>query len=198
MADNLGPTAFSKIVWREDMPALLLSMLRKQLVTSLRWFFGRRSNFLVPCKSTSPVDLDGIDDVSCILYLHTLTTEVDRLHAEMLKIVLTVEREADKIAKRHRQTYSSSKKSSEPPPHVPRLKPSLRFPPLNFPTTRWRGQSVPVYSLFDLLGEDHMAELLKDTKFQDERWLVIRASRVTRAVQTRLLQLQVYCAKYEP
>ncbi|KAF2803706.1 uncharacterized protein BDZ99DRAFT_452746 [Mytilinidion resinicola] len=198
IVENLG-SAIKKLVWREDMPALLLSILRKQLVANLRWFFGKTSNHLVPCESQSPTDVDHIDDVSCILCLRTLTTGVDHLHTELTQIVLKAEQSADKISKRHRQTYDTSKTSSDPPPHVPRLKPSLRFPPLHFPTAVWRGRRVPVYSLIDLLGEEHLAELIKDTKFQDEKNVVVmRESRIAVSAQIKLMQLQAYLAKPMP
>jgi hypothetical protein len=205
LATKLGKKV-DKIVWREDMPELILTLLRKKLVEKLRWFFNGSLSF-VPCASPRAQDIEHVEDVTCVLYFGTLKTHADEIQAQA-NAILT---EATDIAKYYTTKYleqldphKAKGVTHNPPgwwkgPVVPRLQPRVMFPPLEFRTTVWRGQHVAVYSLYDLLGEEKLQELLKGSLYEKERCLVVRRARNKVMPVTLLLaQLQSYLANTGP
>lgn len=187
------------MVWREDMPDLILSLLRKNLLNKLRWHF-KQSGQMVACASPRKEDIEQIDDVSCVLYFGSLKLHADELHDWSLAILKEVEFQAKYWAGRHneaRDPHLLQSATHSPPvwwrgPLVPELQPRIRFPPLEFKTTDWRGMKVAVYSLTDLLGEDSMRELVRGSKFDGERCVVLRRGRHNVPVELGLMQLQAY------
>jgi hypothetical protein len=193
------------MVWREDMPTLILDLLQKQTADALRWHFNW-SGRLTPCASPRSEDIEEIDDVSSILYLGSLRTHVDALHSQVADITAEGEKWASYFSKGFPQwtdphkapgvTHFSPAWYAEP--LVPRLQPRLRFPRLEFKTTVWRRRRVAVYSLPDMLGEERTRELVRESKHPGERCLVMKRGRHNVPVEILLMRMQAYVAEPGP
>ncbi|OAG02704.1 uncharacterized protein CC84DRAFT_1097826 [Paraphaeosphaeria sporulosa] len=202
----LGPRGMAQLVWRKDMPELLLQMLRARVEDKLAWWFKWRGR-LTPVASPSPSDTQDVEDVACVLFYGSLKSRADEIHDEANAIVA----EADKWTDYFRTGYGKAfDPHATPPPHlpkathpppawfqplVPRLAPRAQFPPLDYPTTRWRGRKVAVYSLTDMLGVDRAEALIGRTRYEGERCWVMKRGRQTVDVQMLLGQLQSYLAE---
>ncbi|KAF2685617.1 hypothetical protein K458DRAFT_300451 [Lentithecium fluviatile CBS 122367] len=205
LVEKLGKGAVEKMVWREDMPALVLELLRKKVAGKLGWYFAR-SGALVPCSSPRREDLEGLEDVSCVLYLGSLRTRADDLQAEVAEMTAEGEKWVSYFTKGFAKYVDPHKAPgvTHSPPHwfvepvAPRLQPRVRFPPLEFKTTLWRGRKVPVYSLPDMLSEEMTRELIRGSKHQNERCLVMKMGEHNVAPQILLMQLQAYLAEPGP
>ena len=204
LLEKLGSN-LKKVVWREDMPTLLLTLLQQQALRKLRWHFTQPGRTLERCAGAHPAALDPLDDVACVLYLRTLRTRADELHAEAQKIVLEVEGKVGRLAKLMEKHQSPAIQAMiRSPPHwwrgplFPRLQPRLRFPPLAFQTAEYRGRRVAVYSLFDLLGEERVKELVAGTNFEDANCVVLKESRMIVSAQMALMKLEGYVAESGP
>ncbi|OCL01939.1 hypothetical protein AOQ84DRAFT_305745 [Glonium stellatum] len=202
--DKLG-TSLKSIVWREDMPDLIQTLLQQQVYRKLRWHFGQPGGKLERCASAHSADLDPLNDVACVLYLRTLRTRADELQAEVQKIVLEVEDMVDQLAKLQKKNYSPAIEAMiRSPPHwwrgplLPRLQTNLRFPPLAFHTAEYRGRRVAVYGLYDLLDEERVRELVTGTSFEGADCVVLKESRMIVPVQMALMQLEGYAAESGP
>ncbi|KAF2870938.1 hypothetical protein BDV95DRAFT_628861 [Massariosphaeria phaeospora] len=190
-----------KMVWREDMSDLILSLLQKNLLNKLRWHF-RQPGRLLPCASPRPEDIDAIEELSCVLFFGSLKTGADAVHVQAQHIMREAEsltQEYSKILVKHLDPHRAKTTTHSAPfwypgPLVPRLQPRLRFPPLELRTTDWKGRRVPVYSLLDLLGEDKLQELLQDSSLEGATCVGIRPGRHNVPVETLLLQLQAFLA----
>ncbi|KAF2272466.1 uncharacterized protein EI97DRAFT_436957 [Westerdykella ornata] len=218
--EAVGKTRLSKIVWREDMVDFVLGLMRKRVLGALRWGFGRVGQY-VPVASPRTVDLEGMMtqkgngngngngkgvDVSCVLVLGTLKTHAEDLQARCKRISDTLKELATSTAEILRPYLDPHRQKGvthHPPwwyrgPLVPTLQPRLWIPPLEFKTTVCGGKKVPVYSLCDLLGEENLNELLADSKFKDDKCLVIPRGRHNVPVETLLMELQAFLASPGP
>lgn len=183
------------------MPELILTLLRNNLLNKLRWYYQHTGHF-VPCASPRKEDLEGIDDVSSVLYFGTLRTRADKAQDEARANLKEVEFQAKYWATRHRDEIDPHRVQNAthtPPiwwrgPLLPNLSTRLRFPPLEFRTTEWRGVRVPVYSLTDLLGEEKTKELIQGSRFEGEKCVVLKRRRHNVPVEIMLMQLQAYLA----
>jgi hypothetical protein len=201
----VGSVQLQKTVWREDMPDFILSLMRKQLLDKLNWYF-KEPKRLFPCASPLPEDISDVKDVSCILYLGTLKAAADELQAKALAISNQLESYAVAFAdimKDHLDPHRTKAVTHNSPswwrgPVVPRLQPTLLYPPLEFKTTVWRGSRVPVYSLYDLLGEEQMRDLVQDSLFKDEKCLAVKRARHNVPLELLLMQMQAYLASPGP
>lgn len=204
---KLGRAKLSKLVWREDMPDLILSLLRKRTLDKLRWHF-KHSGQLVPCDSPRPEDIADIEDVSCVLYFGSLKTRADEMQAQAEEIMHIVEHYSSVVSstvKDHLDPHEAKHVTHRAPAWyrdspliAPRLQPRAIFPPLEFPTTEWKGSRVALYSLYDLLGEEKQKELVQDSRFQTERCLVIKRGRHNVPIELLLMQLQLFLALPAP
>jgi hypothetical protein len=192
------------MVWREDMQALVLELLQKRVKEKLAWWFSWRGRMEV-CKSPRSEDLEGIDDVACVLYLDSLRTGADALQSEVTALIAECEKWTSYFLKGFPQYVDAHKAPGVthfPPvwytPLVPRLQPRIRFPQLEFKTTVWRGRKVPVYSLLDLLGEDKMRELVQGSEYEGARCLVLKRGKQNVPLEMLLMQLQAYLAEPGP
>jgi hypothetical protein len=184
------------------MPELIFSLMQKNLANKLRWYFQHPGQ-LLPCPSPRPQDIKDIDDVSCVLFFDSLKTAADETEAKTEQIVEAIEYCAKAFATKEEDILDPHKTKSvthKAPnwwhgPLVPQLKPRVRFPPLEFKTTGWRGSKVAVYSLTDLIGEERLGELVKGSKFEQERCLVVKRARHNVPLQLQLMQLQAYITK---
>ncbi|KAJ4291099.1 hypothetical protein N0V90_010297 [Kalmusia sp. IMI 367209] len=79
------------MVWREDMPELIQTLLQKRVVDKLAWWFKWRGR-LVAVRSPLPQDLEEIEDVSCVILLGSLKTSADKLLQEVDDIVADVDK----------------------------------------------------------------------------------------------------------
>lgn len=183
------------------MPELILSLLRKKLLDKLKWYF-RRKGHLVPCQSPRREDVEALEGVSCVIYFGTLKTRADELQTQTKQIANEVEDLAKGYAeslKARLDPHKAQHVTHHPPtwwkgPLVPHLQYRARFPLLEFKTTDWRGSKVAVYSLYDLLGEDGLGELLKGSNFENKRCVVIRRGRHNVPVELLFMQLQAFLA----
>ena len=194
-----------KVVWREDLADLVLSLLRKKLFNSLKWHF-KRNGRLVTCPSPRSTDIDGVDDVSCVICFGSLKTQADEIQMRAEELEQRTDQLAKHFAKRHRDRldpHDSKEVTHHPPswwrgPVVPLLQLRTRFPELEFKTSGWRNSRVAVYSLTDLLGEESVKDLALGSKFDGERCLVVKRGRHNVPVELLLMQLQSYLAKPGP
>lgn len=192
-------------MWREDMSDLILALLRKRVADKLKWNFSRTGR-LLPCHSPASDHISAFENVSCVLYIPSLRTHADELQNEAANIADEVDKRVDYYLKQfpkqldpHKRkgaSHPSSKWRSEP--LVPRLLPRLRFSPLEFKTTEWRRKRVAVYSLYDLLGEEHLQDVIQGSKYEGERCLVLKSGRHNVPVEMLLMQLQAYLAEPGP
>lgn len=83
-------------------------------------------------------------------------------------------------------------------PLVPQLAPRAQFPPLEFPTTKWRGRKVALYSLTDMLGEERAKELVAGKGHEGERCWAVKRGRQNVPAEMLLMQLQSYIAEPGP
>jgi hypothetical protein len=201
MGTMLAAAKLKRPVWREDMPELILSLMRKKTANKLAWYF-KRSGRLVPCASVLAKDIDDNENVSCVLHVGSLKTVADDIQAKTHEIVKSCEKSAIiyfSAMKDYLDPHKSKSVTHNPPywwssPLVPRLQPRLRYPPLEFKTTEWRGSRVAVYSLTDLLGEEQTKKLVKDSKYSGGECWVLRRGRHNVPVELLLMQLQSYLA----
>jgi hypothetical protein len=199
LVEKLGATKMGKMVWREDMPELILDLLRKNLLNKLIWYF-QKSGHLVPCKSPRRVDIEEIEDVGCVLLFRSLRTRADEVQEKALVNLKEVEFQAKYWAGRHLEEmdpHMVQNATHTPPiwwrgPLLPELSPRIKFPPLEFKTTEWKGRKIAVYSLTDLLGEEKMKELIEGSRFETERCVVLKRGRHSVPVEMMLVQLQAY------
>lgn len=189
-----GPK-IAKTVWREDMPELVFSLMQKKLADNLRWHF-RRSGRMVPCKSPLGGDIGGVEDVSCVITFFSLKTAADEIGREARQIARTTDYLANGVVEVLKQAEG---KKSNPSVlglwHgriVPRLQPRALFPPLEYRTTEWRGSRVAVYSLFDLLGEEKLGELLKGTRYEGVGCVAVKREKLNMSFEVLLAQMQTY------
>ncbi|KAF2466774.1 uncharacterized protein BDR25DRAFT_293190 [Lindgomyces ingoldianus] len=205
LQDKLGSKA-SNMVWREDMPELILTLLRKNLVYKLRWHLQKSGGRMVVCDDAGSSALQAIEDVSCVLCFGSLKTSADEIQIQANGILEDVEYLAGYYAEGHKKAldpHQSRSISHHPPPWwrgpvVPRLQPRYQFPPLEFKTTGWRGTRVAVYGLFDLLGEDKGRELVEGTRFEGAQCVVMKRGHQNVPLQLQLMQLQAYLATPGP
>jgi len=205
MTEKLGRRGVDSIVWREDMPKLVLELMRKRVREKLGWWFGWRGR-LVRCKSPASGDLEDIEDVGCVLYLDTLRTRADDLQDEVAAITTEGEKWTSYFIKGFPQCVDPHKAPgvthSSPlwyiEPLVPRLQPRIRFPRLEFKTAMWRGRKVAVFSLLDMLGEQNLKALVEGSQYEGARCLVLKRGRQNVDMEMLLMQLQAYLAEPGP
>jgi hypothetical protein len=193
------------LVWREDMAKLVLDLMRKRVKEKLAWWFGWRGR-MVECASPRTEDLEGLEDVSCVLYLGSLRTRADKFQEQVAAIGAESEKWTSyfvHVFQKYADPHSAEGVTHRSPPWyveplVPRLKPRIRFPPLEFKTTVWRGRKVPVYSLLDLLGEEKLKELVEGSEYEGARCLVLKRGRQNVPLEMLLMQLQAYLAEPGP
>lgn len=202
MIDKLQPGEFGKMVWREDMPRLIRDLMCTRLVDRLSWNFSFRGR-LIPVASPRTEDIDSIDDVSTVLIFDTLRTRADDLQDRANAITTDLEKWANYFGTNfgsHYDPHAAPEVTHHSPswysePLVPRLQPRVQFPELEFKTTVWRGEKVAVYSLTDLLGPEKARELIKGSKYEDQKCVVMKRARHNVPVEILLMQLQAYIAQ---
>ncbi|KAF2433712.1 hypothetical protein EJ08DRAFT_38066 [Tothia fuscella] len=187
-------------VFRSDMDDLILGLLRDVVVKRLRWCFVHpKAKGVGECEGGAD-KTEGIDDVGCILYVLSHTSqEVKDAERELDALVTKVERIRANEEKRQKTRPKSIAEDTVKVPvqgfvtvDPPKINPKLSHPPLRFPTVRYRGHLMPVYSLHDLLGEEKTRELLKETVFENSRCLALMGGNLTAGAQMALLKLQGY------
>ncbi|KAF2084519.1 hypothetical protein K490DRAFT_49040 [Saccharata proteae CBS 121410] len=199
--DNvLGGGSIKRLVWREDMASLVGERLGAVVMRKLTWFLGRNGSR----KFTMPgiEDIEEVDGVAAVLFLRPLTSpKVKELEDAVAKVAedgAFMMGAFDNLVddyRKERGEASGSHFDKSLRPVLPRLQPSLLFPPLKWRTMRWRGKEVPVYDLVELLGETRCKELVKGTWFEDFGSVVLREDSKTVSAHLALIQLQNYYAK---
>lgn len=209
MFDKLAPGELGKMVWREDMPELILSLLRAQLLSSLSWNFGFVGR-LIPVASPFSADLEAVEDVGCVLYFGSFAnnSRAEAAQARCEEIAVALDKWSNYFTQsfgKHFDPHAAPGVTHKPPywyqaPLVTRLQPRVQFPELEFRTALWRGRRVPVYSLVDLLGEEKAQELIHSprSKYAERKCVVMKRARHNVPVETLLMQLQTYIAKPGP
>ncbi|KAF2018502.1 hypothetical protein BU24DRAFT_421485 [Aaosphaeria arxii CBS 175.79] len=195
-----------KITWREDMPDLVHSLLQKRLLRQLDKQFKHGGSRLVPCDTPHSESLNHLEEVSCILYFKSLKTHANDIHDRANNIIEACHDHARAysiISQDYLDPHKATGAKHFAPiwwkgPVIPLLQPRIRFPPLDMPTTLWRGSRVPLYSLQDLLGEDGLRQLLVKSRFKDETCVVAKRSQYSTSMELSLLKLQAYTAIPRP
>ncbi|QRD01170.1 hypothetical protein JI435_157860 [Parastagonospora nodorum SN15] len=205
MTEKLGSDNMKKLVWREDLPDLILDLMQKQLIKKLSWNFGFRGR-LAPVASPRTEDIESIDHVSCVLIFRSLRTRAD----DAQDLAEDTYDEMDKWSSYFAKSYVDKLDPHAPPkvthtppswygdPLVPRLQPRIRFPELEFHTTTWRGAKVAVYSLADLLGEDKTLQLIEGSQYTGAGCVVVKQARHNVPITILLMRLQAYIARPGP
>lgn len=181
------------------MDELVLGLLRSSVVRTLRWSMVHpKSRGVVMCNGGAE-HAEAIDDVACIIYIPSLTSQgVKDAEEEVDAIISRAENIREQEIARQSKSPTPGKRPVKLPLLItipvspPRLNPNISNPPLRFPTVRYRGRLIPVYSFEDLLGEEKTKELLKDTVFEESRCLALKAGNLTVGAQKGLLRLQGY------
>ncbi|KAH7378774.1 hypothetical protein BKA66DRAFT_442798 [Pyrenochaeta sp. MPI-SDFR-AT-0127] len=205
MVEKLGSSNLRKMIWREDMPGFILEMMRKSLVKKLSWNFGCRGR-LIPVSSPRTGDIEGVEDVSCVLLFRSLRTRADDLKDRADQIKIELEKWSNYFSKNltsKLDPHAAAEVTHTSPvwytePLVPRLQPRHQYPELEFKSTIWRGKKVPVYCLTDLLGEEKAQDLVKESKYEAENCVVVKRVRHNVPVEILLMQLQAYIAQPGP
>lgn len=206
MIEKMKPGEVGKLVWREDMPPLILNLMRKRVIDRLSWNFTFRGR-LIPVASPRTEDIEAVDDVSTILIFRSLRTLADDSQERCEAISAELEKWASYFGQYFGTCFdphSSPEVTHKAPywyqPLIPHMHPRLQFPRLEFKTTAWRGQKVAVYSLTDMLGPEKAKELIEGpkSKYADQRCVVIKRARHNVPVEILLMQLQAYIAKPGP
>jgi hypothetical protein len=205
MEEKLGSSSMKKMVWREDMPELILDLMQKQLIKKLSWNFAFRGR-LIPVASPRTEDIEHVDDVSCVLIFRSLRTCADDIHNRAQDLVAEMDKWTSYVAKEYADkldphaapgvTHRSPAWFVEP--LVPRLQPRIRYPELNFNSTMWRGKKVALYSLTDMLGEEKARQLIQGSECDGENCVVVKSVRHNVPVEILLMQLQAYIARCGP
>ncbi|KAH7085272.1 hypothetical protein BKA63DRAFT_13966 [Paraphoma chrysanthemicola] len=198
MTEKYGGAGIKKMIWREDLPDLILNLMRKQLLQKLSWNFAFKGR-LVPVASPSSTDIADVDNASCVLIFRSLRTQADDIGDRAKDISDEMEKWAAYAIKGFTQLdpHKAPNVTHHPPswyvePIVPRFQPRLLYPEFDFKTAIWRGKKIPLYSLTDLLGEEKAREFLAGSKYRDEKCVIIKDARHNMQVQLLLMRLQAY------
>jgi hypothetical protein len=195
MEEKLGSSSMKRMVWREDMPGLILDLMQKQLIKKLSWNFGFRGR-LTAVASPRTEDLEHVDDVSCVLIVHDRAQDLD---AEMDKWASYVAKQyADKLDPHAAPGVTHRSPAWFVEPLVPRLQPRIRYPELEFNSTMWRGKKVALYSLTDMLGKEKARQLIEGSQCAGEKCVVVKSVRHNVPVEILLMRLQAYVARCGP
>jgi hypothetical protein len=205
MEEKYGGNILKKMVWREDLPDLILDLMQNRLVKKLSWNYGFKGR-LTPVASPRPEDLQNIDDVSCVLIFRSLRTRANEIHDRAEEIVAEMDKWSSYVAKSYidkLDPHASPEVTHKSPawygePVVPRLQPRTRFPKLEFHTTVWRGANVALYSLTDLLGADKAQHLIDGSQYAEETCVAMKRARHNVPVDILLMRLQAYIARPGP
>ena len=205
--DKLENNERGTMVWREDMPELILDLLRKRVVDRLSWNFSFRGR-LTPVASPRAEDIDAVDDVSTVLYFDSLRTRADDAQDRCEAITLELDKWStyfgihfgDRFDPHAAPGVTHKAPYWYQAPVVSHMQPRLQFPDLEYKTTTWRGEKVALYSLTDLLGPEKARELISGgrSKYTDYGCVVIKRARHNVPVELLLMQLQSYIAKPGP
>lgn len=198
LVEKLGGAKLAKMVWREDMPDLILALMQKKLSNKLRWHL-KHSGQLVPCASPRSEDIEGIDDVSCIITFFSLKTIADKIQHKAKQTASRTDYLANGVVEALKDLDPDKSKQATSPllwngRLVPRFQPRALYPPLEFNTTQWRESTVAVYSLYDLLGEGKFKELLQGTKFEEVGCVALKTEKLNLTIEVLLAQMQAYVA----
>lgn len=174
------------------MDKFVLGLLQNAVVRSLRWGFQHPKAGLVARCDGGTGDIDSMDSVACFLYRETVKSHLD-LEAKIYEHVSTAQDLSEKVKKMEVSIRSRNNLDIN---HLRRKPPVMSFaashPPTRYPSAPYRGRIIPVYSLTDLLSEEKMGILLKDTVFEDARAFVVKEGNLTTKAQMALLRLQEY------
>jgi hypothetical protein len=205
MEEKLGSNNLKKMVWREDMPDLIFDLMQKQLIKKLSWNFGFRGR-LTPVASPRTVDIEHVDDVSCVLIFRSLRTYADDIHDRANHLAAEMDKWSSYVAKHYADKldpHADPGVTHRAPswflePLVPRLQPRLRYPELEFYSTIWRGRKVALYSLTDMLGEETARQLIEESQYTGENCVVLKSARHNVPIEILLMRLQAYIARSGP
>jgi hypothetical protein len=205
MEEKLGATNIKNMVWREDLPELILDLMRKQLIKKLSWNFAFRGR-LLPVTSPGARDLEEVDNISCVLMFGSLRTRANSIQDRANDMAAEMDKWSSYIAKSYTDkldphaspTVTHTSPSWFVEPLVPRLQPRLRFPELEFSSTIWRGKKIALYSLTDLLGEDKARVLVEGSKYAGEQCVAVKRARHNVPIEILLMRLQAYIARPGP
>ncbi|ROT39884.1 hypothetical protein SODALDRAFT_140603 [Sodiomyces alkalinus F11] len=160
-----------RLVWRRDMHLVVLENMRRQVVQQLEYFAGLCSSdersYLTPCSSWDAINRDLIHR-GCVLW---------RSQSDETQDATTTGGSAAG-GKGPRDDGSPDQLAT-----------------LDIPDAKYE-KKLPVYNLDRLLGEDHLAILLKTPLFRHNPLLVLGRRR-TIPLQLLLWKLQGYLAEYD-
>jgi hypothetical protein len=180
--------------WRKDMDEIVLDLLQKAVVKSLRWGLQHPKAGLVARCDEGASAMNNIDGVACLFYQNTINTyvELEALADKLVHECHYFHHRVTSIEAVGRRKRGPSEGVHTSIPHPPALDIKHSHPPAPYPSARYKDRIVPVYSLMDLLGEQKTRELLKETSFEDARAVVVKEGNLTTNAQMALLKLQEY------
>lgn len=181
------------ILWRKDMDEFVLELLQDSVVRSLRWGLQHPKAGLVVRCDDGASGVENTDGAACLLYQQAVKSHLD-LEAQIDKHISTAQSLSAKVAsielgiRRQNKLEIDGLLLRKPP----LMRTTASRPPARYPSVPYKDRIIPVYSLTDLLGEEKMGELLKDTAFEDARAIVVKEGNLTTNAQMALLRLQEY------
>lgn len=175
------------------MDEFVLRLLQSAVVRSLRWGLQHPKAGLVARCDDGAGGVESIDGVACLIYLETIKSDHSTIEAKMdrnIDIVQSLRAKVEDIERdiRKHNNIETFRLRRKPP----EMSIVARRPPARYPSAPYRDHIIPVYSLMDLIGEEKMVELVKDTVFDDARAIVIKEGNLTTNAQMALLRLQEY------
>ncbi|KAK3078486.1 hypothetical protein LTS18_007396, partial [Coniosporium uncinatum] len=195
------------VKWRGDMPEFVRERMRVAAAAAVRRVFSSQEDDTdaavvhVPGGAT---EIDGVEDVACVVYLQALETQAVRFaRARSRRVVEEVDGIVEKMDKnRPRDARQMNIVTQLFELRTPQPAEWIGNPPLEFPTIDWRGRRVPVYSLSDLLGKEMVGQCVEGTLFEDCRkrdrngCLIMKESKDTesRVAREWLMRLQGHYA----
>ncbi|KAL2756936.1 hypothetical protein ACRALDRAFT_2041498 [Sodiomyces alcalophilus JCM 7366] len=160
----------SRLVWRRDMHRVVLENMRRQIVQQLEYFASlctrEGRSYLTPCSSWDAINRD-LNHRGCVLW-------------------------RSQSAGSHELATGESGVEGETDPSGNNGGPG-QLATLDIPGAKYE-RKLPVHNLDRLLGEHHMATLMKTPLFKDNPLLVLGRRR-TIPLQLSLWKLQGYLAE---
>lgn len=174
------------------MDDFVLRLMQNAVVRSLRWALQHPKAGLVTRCDGGGSSVESIDGVACLMYRESIKT-YSNLEAKIDLLIDTCHRYGQKVQEVRKRIGQKNRESSDGITKLPlSMSVALGCSSARYASTRYKDGIIPVYSLTDMLGEEKMGELLKDTPFEDARTIVVTGGSLTTNAQLALLRLQGY------
>ena len=156
-----------EVVWRQDMDTYVLGLLRKDLLTSLKYIASRPVGYMVGCGAYEQIGKHA--QVGAALWLGDIAEGPNSTGLEGTGS--------------GGDTGAASEESDGPPPAYAMLD--------------YRGRYIPLYNLRTLLGIEYLEQLKGLNAIFQDKFVVVKQKRNTVKIQLALWKLMGYLAANE-